>query len=98
MAARPPHHRFPFPDQSLDNIPNEARKVVRLLAQHGITSCITGVKALCYYGAARLCIVRAHPRPRTLRSSLLRTRLTDSDALRTVGRILCTNRSARSCQ
>jgi len=63
MAALPPHLRLSFPGQSRFNSADEARKVVRLLEQHNITSCVTGVKALCYYGAPRLCVVKTSSAP-----------------------------------
>ena len=58
MSTRPSHLQLSFPDQSLFNSADEARKIIRLLERHGIPSCITGVKALCYFGVARLCLVR----------------------------------------
>ena len=49
---------FGAPDQPRFNPTVHAAEVIRLLAEHGIHCCLVGTKALCYYGAPRLCMVR----------------------------------------
>jgi predicted TIM-barrel fold metal-dependent hydrolase len=55
MAKLSPDGRVPFPDPRRFNIATHARKIIDLLEEHGIPCCVTGIKALCYYGAPRLC-------------------------------------------
>ncbi|KAK4034583.1 hypothetical protein C8A01DRAFT_49045 [Parachaetomium inaequale] len=55
MAKLPPDLRRPFLDPRPFNIATHARKIIDLLEEHGIPCCVTGTKALCYYGAPRIC-------------------------------------------
>ncbi len=72
MEKLPPDRRFPFPDPRNFNVATQARKIIDLLEAHGIPCCVIGVKALCYYGAPRICSVCPHPE-----AYLLGTDITD---------------------
>ncbi|KAH6838490.1 hypothetical protein B0I37DRAFT_449565 [Chaetomium sp. MPI-CAGE-AT-0009] len=55
MEKLPPDGRLPFPDPRNFNVATQARKIIDLLEEHGIPCCVIGIKALCYYGAPRVC-------------------------------------------
>lgn len=60
-ADLPPESRPALPDPGLFDIAAHAREVIDLLEEHGIPCCVVGIKALCYYGAPRLCSVCSPP-------------------------------------
>lgn len=57
MAHLPQDLQQPFPDPSQFKTATHMRNIIELLKQHDIACCIVGIKALCYYGAGRLCEV-----------------------------------------
>ncbi|KAH6634806.1 hypothetical protein B0J18DRAFT_406410 [Chaetomium sp. MPI-SDFR-AT-0129] len=55
MSHLPKDLQQPFPDASQFKTATHMRNIIELLEQHDIACCIVGIKALCYYGAGRLC-------------------------------------------
>ena len=94
MEKLSPDGRRPFPDPRNFNVATQARKIIDLLEEHGIPCCVIGTKALCYYGAPRVCSVCPLPEP----YFQLTSQMTDFRPRVLGAGILCAHRTTCRCQ